>query len=440
LLLLFLSLGASSILGGDGVGYHRLALNILDHFSFSLAEAPPYEPTLARAPGYPLFIALTYSISGRSLVSLRIAQFILLAATAWLLYILALRFVTRRAAVVAAILCATYLPFVFIAAYHLTETLSTFLTVLLVFSLVCALQNSRRRPVFAFVTGMIVGIAGLVRPSLTLLVIISLAVFTIQSVDSEWRWRALAGAMVATGFMLCVLPWSLRNIIVSHQLTPFATGSGGSGWSLYVSAQQYANEISYKVTSSEWAQIIAEYNTRADKAWQVVTNAETFARKDYPVSPNLQQELILDREYARDGWQKLRSVGLRQILQSLPTRLAYLWSTGDVSPWATGLFHRFAQTHYAIMLLLIVLGCYFSRATLLSHIPLWIAPVYLTLVHLVFHVEPRYSFPARPFLFVYAGVTLEPVASLIRSAARSVIKGKRSDIPKCAESLERFQE
>lgn len=48
----------------DGKVYAQIARNILEQRVYSHATAPPYEPSIIRLPGYPLFIAAIYSVSG----------------------------------------------------------------------------------------------------------------------------------------------------------------------------------------------------------------------------------------------------------------------------------------------------------------------------------------------------------------------------------------
>jgi hypothetical protein len=47
----------------DGKVYAQIARNVLEQHSYSHATEPPYEPSIIRLPGYPLFIAGIYSVS-----------------------------------------------------------------------------------------------------------------------------------------------------------------------------------------------------------------------------------------------------------------------------------------------------------------------------------------------------------------------------------------
>src|SRR5215469_9881797 len=86
-LLWFFGLGGKPLVLFDHQLYHQLAVNLLDHKTFSMDATPPYRPMLYRSPGFPAFIALVYALAGRSVVALRVAQFILAWLTSWLLYL-----------------------------------------------------------------------------------------------------------------------------------------------------------------------------------------------------------------------------------------------------------------------------------------------------------------------------------------------------------------
>ncbi len=68
----------------DALGYHQLAVNLLEHGAFSISTAPPLQPDAIRTPGYPAFIALVYLIFGVSPQAVLLLQVILDSLTALL--------------------------------------------------------------------------------------------------------------------------------------------------------------------------------------------------------------------------------------------------------------------------------------------------------------------------------------------------------------------
>jgi 4-amino-4-deoxy-L-arabinose transferase-like glycosyltransferase len=399
---------------GDEPGYRILATNILTHGVLSLSEQAPFEPSVLRAPGYPAFVAAAYLVSGRSAMFLRLIQFCLLGLTGMVLYQLAIPLVDQRISVLAAMLCVTYPPFVFQATYHLTETLATLLALLFVYLMVLMLRRTARQQATAFGLGVVAGSAALVRPSLALLVmgpIVALVWRALRS--SSWKRQAALAGLVSLGFLLLIVPCTIRNESVARAFIPF--GSAG-GMSFYYSMRQYTGETTYQMRVNEWQQMIREYDYRKAMA--------RASLADVSVAPGASiaalSDVMVDRGYARDGLKELRTLSMMRLIEGIPKRLFFLWSTADTSPWAGGgLFHRLVQLLHIAIVILVAFGCYLMRGAIVRHWPLWIIPLYLVLLHLVFHVEPRYSFPGRPFMLVFAAVAVERLVSLARSSPRS---------------------
>src|SRR5215472_9588816 len=88
------------IMGPDSDSYHNLAVNLLRHHAFSSAEEPPYEPTLFRPPGYPLFLTIIYAFANQSVLAVRVVQLVLLYGVAWMVFRLSCLLVPRTAAFV----------------------------------------------------------------------------------------------------------------------------------------------------------------------------------------------------------------------------------------------------------------------------------------------------------------------------------------------------
>src|SRR5947207_14280387 len=51
---------------GDGLIYEQIARNVLEQHVYSHATEPPYDPSLIRLPGYPLFLSGVYSLFGHN--------------------------------------------------------------------------------------------------------------------------------------------------------------------------------------------------------------------------------------------------------------------------------------------------------------------------------------------------------------------------------------
>jgi hypothetical protein len=194
---------------------------------------------------------------------------------------------------------------------------------------------------------------------------------------------------------------AVRNIALTHTFAPFGTASG---MSLFASAQQYAGAISYKFTVPEWSHWIADCEVRREAADRLLS-----AAPDSVVPLGLREEMAVDRSYKRDALAGFRSVTLRELRSTLPLRFVYLWGVGDV--WASGRLHHLVQLDYLLLAGLTFVGVWKCFRVIRQQWMLLIIPIYLTAIHTVFHVETRYSFPARPLLLTYAGVGIASILS-----------------------------
>jgi 4-amino-4-deoxy-L-arabinose transferase-like glycosyltransferase len=391
-LTVFAGLGQLPVQGGDGPTYDALATNLLDYGSFSLDPLKPDEPTVTRTPGYPGLLVLIYGLAGRSAFAVRAVQFLLLVVGAWALYRASIHLVGRPASAVAGVLFATYQPFVFMATFHLTETMATCLACVTAWVVVTA----GRTPGLYLGAGSLLGLLALTRPSFAFFPFVLIGAVLLGFRPLPFRQRIRAGVYILAGFSVVVLPWTARNYAVSGRLVPLGTGSG---WGLYLSAQQYTGEISYRVDRDEWRSIIAEYDARQRRG-RSTAQAETGWPSAYPVS--VRAELEVDREFTVDAAEKFRSARPTTVLRSVPIRIAYLWSPADFSPWTTGAYHRFVQGWHIALVAFAVLGLWICNRRQPAYFVFLAFPVYLTALHLVFHIEPRYSFPARPFVLAFA--------------------------------------
>ena len=218
---------------GDTAMYEELARNWLDHHVYGLFVGGQLTPVDVRVPGYPAFLAAIYAVFGRTQLPVMLTQATLdlftCFLTAALAAFLALK-AQRRRVVVAALWLAATCPFVAsYAAVLLTEVLATFLTALALLTLLHAAAGEEIDPdsversamVYPhwFLGGVIVGLGALVRPE-TPLILAAVALVLV----ARWRrpvdWPKLlrAGALIAAGLALPLVPWATRNWRTLHRV------------------------------------------------------------------------------------------------------------------------------------------------------------------------------------------------------------------------------
>jgi hypothetical protein len=264
----------------DGRTYAQIARNLLEQRVYSHETEAPYDPSLIRLPGYPLFLASIYSIFGHtSNGAVRIMQALIDTATCALVALLAFYWQPdekrKRATAIAALALAAVCPFTAIyAATILTEVPTTFLVMAMFLAATFAFRNGfttvdtagsknsssfKRALLWWLVAGLCGGLAVLFRPDSGLFaaaVGITLMVTGLFGVpplgglirkeqdppeggtpNQKRRRFALpehsalsrtlaAGTLFSLAFVLVLVPWTIRNARVFHRFQPLAPSHG----------------------------------------------------------------------------------------------------------------------------------------------------------------------------------------------------------------------
>jgi hypothetical protein len=241
-----------------------------------------------------------------------------------------------------------------------------------------------------------------------MLLIVPVAALALLTGRSGWRSRTrwIGPVIMSAVFVAALLPWTARNLALTDRLIPLSAASGGS---LYASAAQYAGDISYQFNDADWQAFAA--------------HSRPVVRAGAEHAPGWERELALDDAYREQARQLAGRLPAGKVLGSIPKREAYLWSPADYPPPGSSytLLHRLGQLQYVALGLLLLVGLVLRRRRLLADWPLWVGAVYLALLHLVFHIESRYSVPARPVLIVIAAWAAVTVADRLRARDRTPV-------------------
>lgn len=224
---------------GDTPLYEELASNWLQHGTYGLWVNGRLAAVDLRVPGYPAYLALLYALTGKTGAAARLwvmlAQALADLATCFLAAGVAAALAPRgrRARVAAAALwLATLCPFVAnYAAVPLTEVFATFFVTLALaaFALSLASPSPMDAPLqgriaaapperWACAGAFFTGVGALFRPE-TPLVLIAAVLFSIGKGGFRRQEKRLArtALLVATAFVLPLLPWATRNAVTLHK-------------------------------------------------------------------------------------------------------------------------------------------------------------------------------------------------------------------------------
>ncbi len=217
---------------GDMIHYNHSAHILLRYHYYTYWG---YSPSAYVTPGYPLFLAGAYGLadwlgkvgSAAILTALHL-QGALYALSTGLVYGLGRRILAPLSSLVAAGLWLSYPPAILTPQRLLTETLYTTCLLLYILLLTRALHHGRRKD--WLIAGLVLGVTGLVRPTVFPLAAASLILWLWQHIIDVKAWRHHSHPLIPRrvnlgdvltyigGFVLVLSPWWLRNWLTLHRL------------------------------------------------------------------------------------------------------------------------------------------------------------------------------------------------------------------------------
>lgn len=411
------------IQAGDGPTYDTIAKNLLNHHSFSASNSPPIESTAYRTFGYPAFLALVYSIFGHYVLAVRLVQYFLFGGIVILLYRMTKLNFGEAAAKICAIFAVFYLPLIFFIPLYYTEILTSFLCLSVIYLI--AVRDSFKKLNFLYIfIGILMGVLSLVRPSFGLLPVMIAAGLAFENrfyiSKKNFQKTFINTLLIFSGFMLIMAPWLFRNYLVVGKPTISVAHSYES---LYYSIRQYEGKTNYSLFNdweSQYFPKLKETILEASKrvgVQQGTTLAEL--RTSVPV------ELEMQEIYKENFKTEFNELKFSQVISSLPRRIFSLWEPNLVRFAPDWFFirgvQRIPELQGWLLLIFSIVGFYSIRKTALQYWYLWFLPAYLTMIHLVFHVESRYSLPLHVYLMILGSVGVIKVFDLLKKNSGKVI-------------------
>ena len=215
--------------GDDWLGFESRARNILEQgllmpLDAALGDGVPY----FYHPFYSYLLAAVHALTGESLFGPIFVHFLILAATAIVMYSLARPLFGSRPAMCGVAALVAIFELDFIRRYTIT-LLSENLYVLTVSCCLLALARwvQQGRTAMLALAGVWGGISAATRP--VMMVFLPLAFSVVAVIARRSQRGAIAAPFVLAGaWMACVLPFTMRNWIVSRQLVLISAGQGGA--------------------------------------------------------------------------------------------------------------------------------------------------------------------------------------------------------------------
>lgn len=215
----FLLSAPPRILWTDGIGYESVGWNLVTTHHFTGTYNLP--------PGYPLFIAAVYSVTGHHLFALRLVEVVMSTATVALVGAFAATIFSPSVGLLAAFMTAFHPVLALLPVTQYIENLLAFLAVLVFGSFALALRRPERwRWPMA---GALFGLFLLCKPSVGAF-LPGMALGAFVTLGRERRPRLGPACLFVAAMAVTLAPWTLRNHAVYGHWIPVSSGGGGVFW------------------------------------------------------------------------------------------------------------------------------------------------------------------------------------------------------------------
>ena len=365
------------IIIGDETTYHHAAKNLIKHGTITFDMngdifhgKSEVIPTSKLQPGYPIYIALIYTLFGHTTNTVLISQIILSILSLWLIFkTLDLLKIRKLYIIISLILATIYPGFLYNIDRMLTEQLFTTLILSFAYFFLRSIQNNN---VYLLgISGAFLTCATHVRALAFPFVVV--AIFILFVYERQNKRNMIKNLAVFIGvIILCMLPWWIRNWITFDRFMLFTEAGIGP------------------------------------KIWGAVPYFIDMASTSNLTLDGVLQNNITSNPSVYYQW---RVFGFFQ----------YMW--GDL--WDEKLVHPYKYLRPFIGLQqVIIVPCIITIPFLLrkcSKEVLFLScfPLAFTLMNMPYHGLPRYVSPSVPFVIILVAVSLEKLIDAARKKQKN---------------------
>lgn len=368
-------------ISSDAAWYLSTAVSIANGEGYSEAGYPTaYWPV-----GYPGFLGALFYLFGPDPLVGQIANLLMAGGSFFLQLELTRRIFRSESTARLSILLLTIYPnHIAYASFLLTEIYFTFLLLLGVY-----LYITQRGWIWVVVSGLVFGLATLTKPQVVFLpgFLVLFRIFGRQE-KGVLRERLIQGAAIYLVMAAVLVPWAVRNSQVFGELILISTNGG--------------------------ATLLTGNNPSADGGY--TENDPLVAQRDFSVRDQVEsdrraKELAL--QWIRDNPERFAVL--------IPLKIWHLWAKNGEAEWAyQGGYPQYEQYGYVfrtvrwvnqIFYSLLLIGSLLAVVLLINNrrnvVWPWVLVgyclmIYLTVISIVFSGQPRFHFPAMPWIIMYA--------------------------------------
>lgn len=388
----------------DAKVYENIAINIMERQVISKQLDQPHSPTIARVPGYPVFLTIVFSLFGKEN---QIAVFIIQSSLSFILVLIISKLLLKVThnlflSKIYCILAITFIPFHAHNPLLLRETLVAFLLGIQTYLMFYCITTKKNKYVVGL--GILHFITVMVSPRMLLFPILfyflCLFCYPLKTVT---RWVLIHFAI----FFILIAPWAYRNYTLTNSfILTDVSAAGISLWAgtMYTGKGWYPNNAK-NVSEEEKLEYSRFYTT------------------------DLIERINVDNIFKKKALANIRNDPVGMVKMTIK-KIYYLWVSsylkllgGNELPTMNLLFVKVGA--FLIILTYLGLACVGMVNIMISHVFFLIIfsiPFYFTGIHSILWPLNRYVIPAWPFLMVFVACGIGVLNTLILKKDRKMGK------------------
>ena len=181
---------------------------------------------MGHPPGYSLLLAFLFAVFGESNAVIQTFSVFFDALSAILIFLIAEKLLTKKAALIAGFLAAFCPQFALNSVLYLPDTLAIFPLLLAVYFFIVSHQKSKLMPLI--LCGICIGLSCWLRANVLLLPLFFVAAIFLLSKakQNKTKQSVYLSAVLLSAFVLTIVPITIRNAIVYQKFIPISLGAG----------------------------------------------------------------------------------------------------------------------------------------------------------------------------------------------------------------------
>ncbi|HKK20316.1 MAG TPA: tetratricopeptide repeat protein [candidate division Zixibacteria bacterium] len=362
-----------------------------------------------RAPLYPYFLALIYTISGASVLAAQTVQIVLGSFSAVLVYMIGSRVFDLKTGVVAGLIMSVYGTLIFFEGLLLIPTLIIFLNLCAVLLIVIAIEKNW--PLIYFGAGILLGLSAIARPTVLSFVAVLGIWLLIRIIKKRGGIAVKTLGIFVLGVVIPIVPVTLHNLHESGHLTIIGTYGG---LNFYIGNNSRADGVSANIPGArrDW--------------WGMMEDAERIANNESGriLSPSEQSSFWMKKglsESSRSPGQFVARLFKKVILliegNELSNNFDFYFFAHRSSELRLLIWYKYFYLPFGLILPLAVVGILMTGWKNFRARPLLIFLIAYTPAVVLFFVTARYRLPMVPFLILFAAYCVMRIPSIVREAS-----------------------